>query len=267
MRITLDTNVFGPLVSPAEYPNHPAAAELAVLASEIAAGNLGASISQSALGLEALNRNARIDSFFREWATKTTNIVLPQPDAVRTAILQQALSMGVTVLVVPRIALAPFVNVPADSWAPDSRFSMGERLDRSCALGRDFSHVGLSELKQLGAKLVTVHAIDVSRIAQFPSWPSREELQWLKGIVAEFDDPKMFPSTKKFADHVRDIIAEWSDIDMLAAHYGYGLDVLCTLDTARAAGSNAVLHPNNRASLKNKYGIEIMSPAELAAKV
>lgn len=265
MHVTLDTNVFGPLVSPAAYPLYSATEELAVLAQKIGDGELTASISQSAIGLEALNRTARIDSFFREWAIKTSNIVLPQPDPIRANILQQTLARGITVLRVPRVALAPFIEVPMTSWAPDLRFSVEERLDRSCAFGREYSNVGLKELKTLGTRLVTIHGVDVSRVPHFPGGPAREEYEWLKGIVAEFDDPKQFSSANGFSNHIREIVAEWSDIDMLASHYGYGLDVVCSLDTARTAGSSAVLHPNNRALLKRKYDIEIKSPAQLVA--
>ncbi len=264
MHATLDTNVFGPLVSPADYPNHSAAADLGFLAQKIVDGKLAASIAESSLTLEALNREDRIDRFFREWANKTTNIALPTPPAVRVNIVQKAFAAGITVLHVSRVAVASFIPVPPNAWAADSRFSIEERQGRSSQFVHAFPDA-LNKLKQLGAELVTTHKIDLSRIPSLPGLPSPEEFEWLKGIVAEFDRPLKFSSTAKFANHVRDLVGEMSDTDMLGAHYGYGLDVVCTLDRARAAGSGAILHPTNRPHLISKYRIDIKSPAELAA--
>lgn len=264
MHVTLDTNVFGPLVSPTDYPNHSEAAELALLAQKIADKKLVASIAESSLTLESLNREDRIDSFFREWANKTSNIVLPQPPPIRANIIQKAFTAGITVLHVSRVALASFIAVPPNAWAADSRFSIAERQDRSSKFGRAFPNP-LDDLRKLGADLVKIHKLDVSRVITVPGSLSAEEFEWLKGIVAEFDQPQKFPSVAKFANHVRDIVGETSDIDMLGAHYGYGLDIVCTLDRGKQAGAKSILHSGNRSHLQTKYGIEIKSPAELAA--
>jgi hypothetical protein len=65
-------------------------------------------------------------------------------------------------------------------------------------------------------------------------------------------------------------IAEWADGDSVAAHYGYGNDIFCTLDAAKAEerrGGPAVLDPSNRAWLAQEFGIQFVTLAGLAGMV
>jgi hypothetical protein len=267
MHVTLDTNVFGPLVSPVDYPNHPAATELAIIAEAIVRGAVRASISEASLTLEALERHVRIDAFFRQWASKSSSINLPRPAPVRATIFERAFEMHLTVLHVPRIALGPFVTVPTAAWAADERHSPSQRQLRASQLIRDHPAAGPQTIKALGAELVVLHGVDTTGVFQFPGWPPPQELLWLKGIVAEYDRPSKFPTEERFSRHLRHLVAEWTDIDVMASHYGYGLDSLCTLDTARNTGTKGILSPVNFPRLKNQYGIEVASPGELVKRL
>jgi hypothetical protein len=266
MHNTFDTNVVERMFSPEDYPGYAHAAELDKIRKAVSAGKLQGSISQSTVTLEALNRNVRIDEFFREWANKTSNIRLPPADPIRAKVLKRAIAAGFTVLHVNRAAYKGFIEIPDTAWAPDTRFTVEERLDRSSQFVRAFPDK-VAELKTLGAELVLLHNIDLSRTPTAPGAPPPEQLEWLKGIIAEFDSPKKFSTQKKFINHMKDIVSEWGDTDMLGAHYGYGLDAVCTLDVAGGSGSGSILHPNNRALLKSKYGITILSPVHLAVSV
>jgi hypothetical protein len=65
-------------------------------------------------------------------------------------------------------------------------------------------------------------------------------------------------------------VAEWADADSIAAHYGYGNDVFCTLDFAKAEtkrGEPAVFDPDNRAWLAENFGIQFVTLARLADRV
>ncbi|MNC62754.1 hypothetical protein D3C75_1128090 [compost metagenome] len=53
------------------------------------------------------------------------------------------------------------------------------------------------------------------------------------------------------------------DGDALSAHYGYGIKYFCTNDKARGAGSKSVFSIENRKKLKDKFGIDIVTPTEL----
>lgn len=175
--------------------------------------------------------------------------------------------MHLRVLHVPRVALGSFVSVPPEAWASDERFSQSQRQDRTFQLMREYPTAGPQVLKTLGAELVTLHGINTTCVFQFPGWPSPEELLWLKGIVAEYDRPRKFSTAEHFSRHLRDLVAEWTDIDVVASHYGYGLDFLCTLDTARNTGTKGILTPVNLARLKSQYGIDVVSPGEFVERL
>jgi hypothetical protein len=263
MKVTFDTNIFGPLVAPDQYPNHPQEIELGSIAKHLAARRIEGSISEGSLTLEALDRHVRIDVFFREWASDANSVGSAHPSPIRVSIIGRAFQSGISVLHVPRVALASFVSVPAQSWASDAKYSVQDRQARASSFVRLYPQIGPQQLKALGAALVTLHAIDVSSIKHFPGLPPRKELAWLKGIVAEYDTPRQFSSPERFSRHIRDLIAEWMDVDILASHYGYGHDFFCTLDEAGGTGSDGILHASNRVALAQDHGIRIVSPVEL----
>lgn len=62
-------------------------------------------------------------------------------------------------------------------------------------------------------------------------------------------------------------IAEWSDCDSIAAHYGYGIDLFCSRDFGQNAGKASVLHPDNRQWLSDTFGIRFVTLAALAEMV
>lgn len=58
--------------------------------------------------------------------------------------------------------------------------------------------------------------------------------------------------------------AEAADGDALIAHYGYGISYFCTNDRAAKAGGQSVFSQSNRSLLRERLGIRIVCPAELA---
>jgi hypothetical protein len=58
-------------------------------------------------------------------------------------------------------------------------------------------------------------------------------------------------------------IAEWVDGDSLALHYAFRSDVFCTKDRGRSAGAKSIFYPDNRAKLKSKFSLVILTPEEL----
>lgn len=102
------------------------------------------------------------------------------------------------------------------------------------------------------AGMGSAQAIEISKevIAQNPSLQQH-------GVMRAFN---WCGDEKKIAR----LIAEWSDGDAIAAHYGYGHDVFCTRDEGKSAGVKSVLHSSNRAWLKQKFDLKVASPVELA---
>jgi hypothetical protein len=74
-----------------------------------------------------------------------------------------------------------------------------------------------------------------------------------------FEGLKHVESENKVAEVVR----EWADGDTVAAHYGFGIDLLCSEDCRE----NSVLQPSNRKWLNEDFGIRFVTLAELAEMV
>lgn len=263
MQVCFDTNIVGPLASPADYPNHPDASTIASISGLIARGVIDGLVAQSTFGLEALDRQVRIDEFFRAWAGSRGPLSMPKPAPIREAILGAALTLGLRVLHVPRIGLGPFIEIPPTAWAIDSHFGQAMRQSRTSAFIQAFASKGPDSLKQLGAELVRLHQIDTSGIPPISGLPPAEDFFWLDGIVAEYDKPTKFTSPERFSRHLRDLVGEWGDVDALAATYGYGVNLFCTLDRSVNTGIRGLLHPGNSMVLKAQYGITVVTPDEL----
>lgn len=148
--------------------------------------------------------------------------------------LPLAFDLGFKFIRIPRISL-PSVDQKYLSTLGDD--NMQERHDRSFTCGRFIEY-------ELGAGY-----------------------QYLKNILMMTDNQHLIDkiysdtvlSNKKFSAGV----AEWVDGDALSAHYGYGIKYFCTNDMARGAGSNSVFSIENRKKLKDKFGIDIITPTEL----
>ncbi|MCS3810848.1 hypothetical protein [Xanthomonas sp. 4461] len=57
--------------------------------------------------------------------------------------------------------------------------------------------------------------------------------------------------------------AEWADGDALASHIAYGIDVFCTMDKGNSNGAKSILDVENRAWLKQEFGVRFMTFEEL----
>lgn len=270
MRATLDTNVFGPVASPELYPSAPQYAALNSIRHGIETGRIKAFISEASLTMEGLAHADRIDVFIRAWATQQYPIKLPTLPKQRLEVIENALSLGIKVLHVPRVALGSFYDLSDEHWAKDELFPIGERRNRYFDFAIAFPDIGSAALKHLGAELVRIHSLNTQHLAhleKLPSWPPAAEMMWKQGLLAEFDQHKKFQTQKKFIKYVRELISEWNDLDILASHYSYGNDVFCTLDSARGTGTKGILHPSQRNVLTTTFGVRILSPEELVTKI
>lgn len=150
----------------------------------------------------------------------------------------KALGLGFRFTHLPRIG-APMLKIPDKYWAPDEKYSMGERQERS------FECAGFIESLGSG-KAALMNELD----------PGNGGIVQRTAIDQALTD-------KKYAK----FFAEWVDGDALAASYGYGIDHFCTNDTGSGAGTVSIFHPTNLAKLEEKYPVNVISPSELVAKV
>jgi len=58
-------------------------------------------------------------------------------------------------------------------------------------------------------------------------------------------------------------VAEDADAMSIAAHYGYGIQLFCTEDRGRGAGSKSVMSQHNRLQLRKRFGIRFCSVKSL----
>lgn len=270
MRVTLDTNVFGPVSSPDEYPNEQQTTEIVGLREAISSNKITAFISEASLKMEALAHANRIDVYIRAIANRNISEVDVKLAEQRINVIENTLNLGVKVLHAPRIGYGSFYEIKTEYWAEDELFTIGDRQDRYFGFGRAYDHKGPKDLKDLGTELAELHDLKsdhLNELVKIPGMPKASEMMWSQGLVAEFDSPKKFTSNKKFTKHVREIIAEWSDMDILASHYGYGNNIFCTLDKSKETGIEGILHSNKREELKNNFGIEIQTPQEIIEKI
>jgi len=270
MKVTFDTNVFGPVSSPEEYPNEQQNKEIKQIRESIKTKKIRGFISEASLKMEALAHSDRIDVYIRAIANRSISKADINLAQQRVNVIKNTLELGMKILHAPRIGYGSFYEINDDDWAQDELFPIGERQDRYFGFGRAYEHKGPVDLKKLGAELAELHKLKTNHLddlVKIKGMPKASEMMWASGLIAEFDNPMKFDTKKKFIKHVREIIAEWSDMDILASHYGYGNDVFCTIDRSKETGTSGILHLSKRDELRNNFGIEILCPEELIEKI
>lgn len=149
--------------------------------------------------------------------------------------IPKALELGFKFLKFPRIG-AVGLNIEGQYLAEDINYPLKERLERSfeCA----------SFIESLGAGKSKLH--------------NRLDGTNDKSIVNQTVNDNSL-SANQYAKDIR----EWVDGDALAAHYGYGVELFCTNDQAKGAGASSIFSPRNLNELKEKLGVNVVSPSEL----
>lgn len=267
--VLFDNNVWGPIAAPDHYEGLQTPS-VAGLRGAIERGRVIPYLSQSSLTIEALGREQRIHEYFRAVAARDSSPI-PTVPAIRDEVISAALAQGFMILRVPRLGLPPFVEIEEHSYANERAYARGQRQERYSVFHRAFPESGLSQLKALGTEAAIAHRLR-SRThaalrqlgARTDHLPSEAESEYLQGIVAEFDNPRIPDNTrKKWTRRVRAVLAEMADADAVAAHYAYGTDVFCTSDRSGEGGASGILHPGRREELAEQYGLRILGPEEL----
>ncbi|EJM26375.1 hypothetical protein [Pseudomonas sp. GM25] len=150
------------------------------------------------------------------------------------ATIEKAASLDFSFIHLPRIA-APRHQIVNKYKAPEA-LDLETRLERSFRCARDIESMGCG-MQVLKDMLLSPE----------------------NGLLPALQDDPI--AEKKFSEGV----AEWMDGDALAATYGYGHEYFCTYDQGKNAGQSSILHPKNRATYMQKYGVKIVTPEELIA--
>ena len=261
MRVTFDSNVYRGVVAPSQFPNNPLYRHFETIHRAVMGGSIVGLLCETMATLEAIRRDERAD-YFSSVRPKVTVAEEEQTDgSIRLAFsigpndnthpglpstfgqwLQDAVAVGMRFMRAPRIGL-PRTPIP------DSAF-LSRPLDDS--LDRYQSLAAAIESRGVGQNVIKGIGIRINRRRGTP------------------DDP-WFRSLHDYRDHseraeIASAVAEWADGDTVAAHYGYGNDVLCTLDRGNST-RDSVFNAVNRGWLEHQYGISFMSVETLAATI
>ncbi|MGO8880148.1 MAG: hypothetical protein ACLPVO_05270 [Desulfomonilaceae bacterium] len=260
IRVTFDSNVWRPIASPDKFPKEPAIATFQAIRQAIIDKKVLACLAETMFTLEALKKDNRKE-FFANYQPEFATSVQEQPDgwiamgfAVKphptnqptntphlAAHLADAVAIGFRVLRCgARIGGLRNPDIKESYFLEDTHVSQGERLNTFglCLTQIEKRGCGIKHAKEIGEKY------------------AKPGQTWFDGF-GEAPDSEKGPVAKA--------IAEWADGDAVAAHIAYKNDHFCTRDVAKAAGTDSILSPQNRAWLGATYGVQFVTPEELAA--
>jgi hypothetical protein len=269
--VTFDSNVWEAIADPAKLAAHADAVALGEIRRAIEDSRVTPYLSDVVVLLESI-RKADRGKFFADIKTamrrseggqsidpsgvpviKSTLTVtsafdhFPQLHEKLSSSLERAFALGFQLIRVPRIG---WMRLDEELYKPQEtdEVSLGARLDRTHHAGAEFEAAGC------GVAWATKLGEDA--IARDPQVAARTNRNPFFAL-AYCGNPAA----------ISEAIAEWADGDALAAHHGHEHDVFCTLDRGRGAGMQSVLHQSRRQWLKDDFGIAILAPVELAARL
>ena len=256
LTVTLDSNALAAVVSPETSQGGwgPAAASVR---SSIQDGRVRAFFSETHITLEGIQAKSRADTLGKTRLVSGSTSTSPRQITLTIAMehfrapldrrfaerVREARALGIWPL---RTAMRMcWYHLPSeDLYQPAGGIGeLVQCMEKVNTLSNEIAKrgVGYARAVELGMRFAD------------QSNPNRPTL-WTTGLkVAE-------------PNEVRRAIAEWSDGDGIAAHYGFGVQLFCTQDEGKSSGKS-VLDAENRQWLTEEYGIEFVTLAELARRV
>jgi hypothetical protein len=137
---------------------------------------------------------------------------------------------------------------------PDESFYVVEPIDQLVA-HRERANEVAAAIEQRGVGRAVALALGNQYNALTGATEGNPTL-WLQGLA--------HASTNAQRKTVARAIAEWSDGDGIASHVGYGIDLYCSDDFGKNAGSSSIMNLENRAWLLQAYGVVFVTISELA---
>lgn len=261
LTITFDTNTLDKVSRPALYSKDLGHAEMIEVHDALKRGDIQGFICDTALTLEGIGVDHRATvlggtvarSSFAQQSEDTFSLSIApeQPDRrpvhpKQAERFREAFGLGLRLLGTPRVGMP---RAEEQFYTVEDPARIGQRLDRQVDLAREMEGRGLGcgRAQALAARLGGNTP---------PLGP------WFKS----FGNAKDIHEKREVARGV----AEWADGDSVAAHYGYGNDFFCSLDSGKGEskrGDLAILDAVNRAWLSADYGIQFITVIELAKKL
>jgi hypothetical protein len=228
-------------------------------------GRICAGIPEAAFAAEVLPNVNRIDFLL---AIGTPRAAAPQPiTSGRRELIREAFALGFRVQHGGRIAYGEIVDVQRDQWAADDKIDIRDRQDRHSKFVRHFAEFSFENLKTLGESLSIAHGLAAMNPGKAQAAAlngiSLDRLLWREGLDAEQKNPSRYTSVKEFEKDLRHRLADWADFDMVAAHYAYGYDFLCSEDTG-SPRSDSIFGASYVTDVTGLFGVKVVSLMSLA---
>jgi hypothetical protein len=259
MKVTFDTNTFDKAARPHVYAKDPDHRSFVKVHEAVKDGRIRGFLCDAIVTLEGIKVDDRAEVFgsttlashIAEEGPETIHANLRTEQPLRSPLHPKqaerfgaALALGMKFLGAPRVGM-PRVEVPnADPYVQETEEELTARLDRFYNLAKAIEDRGLGSIK---AQRLARRLINPAQTMPGP---------WFKALGAASN----IHETRELAR----AIAEWSDGDSIAAHYGYGNDIFCTGDEARP-GHTSIFDAANRAWLITEFGVRFCTICELAA--
>jgi hypothetical protein len=228
-------------------------------------GRIIAAIPEASLKAEVLPNVQRVSALL---AVGTAAAATPPTIApTRLEIIQAAFDMGFLVLRSPRIAWGALYPVPPERWAPDAVHSQVDRQARESVFVRHFNNYALELIKDCGEQLSKAHGLAaLPQNAQYALAASLNKITldrylWREGLAAEEAAPMVSATVSAFQKQLRNLLADWVDFEVVAVHYAYGFDILCSQD--RGTNPNSIFGAPHQAALQDMFDVRVMNIIQL----
>lgn len=276
MRVMFDTNTWQKVVAPERFPRDPQQHLMIDIRRAVETGRIQGFISETVATLEAVPKGQR-SAFLLRREEDAVQVVsrhaVPNPETGGTKYqftlqlagnsaahpglkpvlsdrLQLAFNLGFKLVPVPRIGTAR----PPEIDREEFRIPLSEeqRADVWTLLAR------IDEVSEAITSRGVGFAVLCEIAARMQQRLGLKDKPWYHGL----NEPRDVQEDRE----IDAAFAEWADGDSVAVHIGYGLDAICTGDHGKGT-SRSVFNAENREWLRQAYGTQMMSLADLASHI
>lgn len=262
MNVTFDSNSYRRVVDPSVFTKDVRQAEFQKIHQAIVDGRVTGFLSETIATLEGVQNAAR-GAYFASlkpeikveestspngsigirFTMGANNSLHPGVHQIVSRWLGEATKLGFKYLKAPRIAAPrPVVVLQSTDFAVEPDSQSNSRLDLYHEILREIEArgVGIAPLKAIGERIA-------NRLKSTEPWYS------------------VLNNSKDAAEdkEIQKAVSEWADGDTIAAHVGYGIDLLCSGDQGVGAGTS-VFDASSRKWLEETYSVQFVTISELA---
>lgn len=269
MKITFDSNTFRKVIDPTLIRNNEAQKTYKVIFDAIITGKVLPYFSSAMFILEEPPKKERPEHLAKRktemvntWRSQKNGHIRGQfkfgPDHSTATQLssysierfERAIALGFNMIHVPRLGM-PMPQLVRDNLSQSTDESEANFHIKNELKGKVIMEM---EKRQIGP--YRYWAIKDKLVAQGGSFPT---------ALSKVHGSKFLNEHERRS--VGSAVAEWADGDLIAAHIGEGLDLICTEDMGGGHSNKSVFSVVHRSWLKTKYKCKFMTALELANSI